>query len=209
MLGVAFAWTALAAGCPGGDDAPAETEGGSTAGTAGSSSGEPACEPETQALYADAAMLTEPMSLGEAEMLQRDVARSHMADMGTMTMEFSTTCAGPIYVWALVWDHNGGIEPENPDSLYITIDDGEEQTWIYGCGTDEDTDMRWWWLPVDAWSGSECDHAPLELDLPEGDHTIVIRNREDGVDVDVAAIAAVVVSHDMEADPTEFIAPPT
>lgn len=190
-----------------------DTGGETSMGAASSGgTGEPACaDPETQALYADAdtAILADPMGLGFADMLQRDVARSHTAEMGTLTLAFETTCAGPVFFSALLWDYSGGIDPDNPDSLYFTIDDGEEQTWLYGCRTEEDTDQRWWWLPLEAWGGSACDHALLDLELAAGPHTLVIRNREAGLDIDVAAIAAIMVSHDIDADPTQFIDPPS
>ncbi len=202
---------ALATGCPS-DDGPAATTEDTGSGTAGSgSSGAPACaDPETQGVFTDAAeaVLEGPMALGPADMLMRDVARSHIAEEGTVTVSFTTTCGGPVYLWALVWDIDGGPDPENADSLYVSVDGGEESAWLYGCGTDDAIDSRWWWLPIDAWTEADCDHTPLMLDLPAGAHTVTLRNREAGVDIDVAAIAAVLLSHDPGADPNEFFAPP-
>jgi len=214
MLEAGIACIALNLGCseiPDEEETDDGADTGASDGASGSadSTGQPACDdPETVAVFADEAVLATPMALGEAVMLGRDVARSHIAEMGTMTVEFTTTCAGPVYLWALVWDHSGGVEPDNPDSLYVSVDGGPERPWLYGCGTAEETDMRWWWLAIDAWEGDACEHDPLDLDLPAGTHTVVIRNRESGVDIDVAAIAAVVASHDPAANPSTFLLPP-
>ena len=206
-LGLALAWLALLSACPS-DDSNADTDAQTSAsGTDafGSSSGATCDDPETQVLFANEGTLVAPMELGLAETLGFDVARSLTAEMGTLTLEFSTTCEGPVYLWALLWDLTGGNETENADSLYYAIDGGEEQTWLYGCSTTDGTDMTWWWLPAEAWTMSACDHQALEIDLPAGDHTIVIRNREAGAAVDVAAIAAVGVSHDPEVDPNTLV----
>jgi hypothetical protein len=77
-----------------------------------------------------------------------DVARSGTSEMGTVTMAFTTRCDGPLHLWALVWDAIGGPSMENADSLYVSVDGGEEQAWLYGCVTEEDVDTRWRWLPV-------------------------------------------------------------
>jgi hypothetical protein len=99
----------------------------------------------------------------------------------------------------------GGVDPENADSLYVQVDDGEERAWLYGCETDG-PDTQWHWLPVEAWTMTQCQHEPFVVEtLPAGEHTIVIRSREGGVGgIDVAAIAAVVVSHVPETDPSPF-----
>lgn len=203
---------ALALGCPAGDqDESSESSGssGESSGTAGAMiepTGEACEDPETDVLWGYDGALADPMELGDAGQLGIQVARSQVAEEGTLTLSFSTTCAGPIYLWALVWDSLGGVDMENADSLYYSVDGGEEQAWNYGCFTDG-TDERWWWLPLDSWSMTDCDHNPFELMLPVGEHTIVVRNREAGGGPNVAAIAAVVYSHDPEVDLTQYIDP--
>lgn len=211
MIGVAIACIALLPGCPGDDaggDSNAQTTGDATASGSGSSGDMMCTDLDSQVVWANASMLEPPMELGFADMLGFDVARSLFEEMGTVTMEFTTNCPGPVYLFGLVWDLTGGNETENADSLYISIDGGEEQVWLYGCSTAEGTDQTWWWLPIEAWSMSNCDHLPLELDLDAGDHTIVLRNREPGAAVDVAAIAGVALSHDPAVDLDQFHALP-
>src|SRR5690606_8276372 len=111
---------------------------------------------------------------------------------------------GPLFLWALVWDSTGGVEPENADSLYVGVEGGDEQARLYGCATEQGVDERWWWLPVQRWTMTGCDHEPMVLELPAGEHSVAIRTREGGGDIDVAAIAAVVVSHDFGLDPSPF-----
>jgi hypothetical protein len=145
------------------------------------------------------------MELGYADILGIDVARSGTSEMGTLTMTFATTCEGPLHLWALVWDAVGGVDPENADSLYVQVDGGEERPWLYGCVTDG-PDQLWHWLPVEAWTMAECGHEPFVIEtLAAGEHSIVIRSREGGAGgIDVAAIAAVVVSHVPQTDPSTY-----
>lgn len=207
-IGVAAAWVALLTACPsesGGSGTDSSGPSESTGTDAGSSSGASCADAESQVLFAYEGTLVDPMGLGPADTLGFDVARSLIEEMGTVTLEFTTTCAGPIYMWALLWDQTGGNEMDNADSLYFALDGGEEQTWLYGCSTTEGTDETWWWLGAETWAMSGCDHQPLELELPAGDHTLVIRNREPGAGQNVAALGAVVVSHDPDADPNTFV----
>src|SRR5690606_34780901 len=102
-------------------------------------------------------------------------------EMGTLTVGINTMCPGPLHVWALVWDEQGGVEPQNADSLYISLDGSEESAWLYGCDTADETDFTWWWLPVRAWTMTECGHDPLVYAVSAGDHQIVVRSREGGI----------------------------
>jgi hypothetical protein len=192
-----------------GEGGSATAESGGTAsegGTADGSSGAPACTVEDdQIMFASDGALLAPMALEDATDLGIDVAGSRTPEMGTLTLSFSTTCEGPLHLWAMVWDSSGGIDPENADSIYVQVDGGEEWPWLYGCDTDG-PDMMWHWLPVRAWTMEECDHEPFVVEgLPAGDHTVVIRGREGGVGgIDIAAIGAVVVSHVETTDPSTF-----
>jgi hypothetical protein len=183
------------------------TEGtASEGGTADASSGEPACtDQDDQVLFASEGMLVSPMELEDADAIGIEVVGSRTPEMGTLTLSFTTTCEGPLHLFAMVWDSNGGIEPENADSVYVQIDDEEEQAWLYGCDTDG-PDQLWHWLPMKAWTMTECDQEPLMVEsLPAGEHTITFRGREGGVGgLDIAAIAAVVVSHVEDTDPSPF-----
>ena len=189
----------------------AETEEGTaTEGGTADSSGEPACTIEDdQLLFASEGDLVAPMLLEDADGLGIQVAGSRTGEMGTLTLSFSTTCEGPLYLWGYVWDSSGGVDPENADSLYVQVDAGEEQAWLYGCETDG-PDMLWHWLAVEAWSMNGCEHEPFAVEtLPAGDHTIVIRGREGGTGgIDIAALAAMVVSHVEDTDPSTFYEPP-
>lgn len=184
-----------------------ESEGtASEGGTADGSTGAPACTTEDdQLLWASDGMLVAPMALEDATGLGIQVAGSRTPEMGTLTLSFSTTCEGPLHLWAMVWDSMGGIDPENADSIYVQVDGGEERAWLYGCDTDG-PDMLWHWLAVRAWTMNGCDHDPFVVEaLPAGDHTIVLRGREGGVGgIDIAALGAVVVSHVEETDPSTF-----
>lgn len=190
-----------------GSEGTAATEGG----TADGSTGAVACGSEDdELLWAYDGMLVAPMALENATGLGIDVAGSRTPEMGTLTLTFTTTCEGPLHLWALAWDANGGIDPDNADSIYVQVDDGVEQAWLYGCETDG-PDQLWRWLPVEAWTMTDCAHDPFVVDaLPAGDHTIVFRGREGGVGgIDIAAIAAVVVSHVPETDPSTLYEIPT
>lgn len=192
-----------------GDGGSASEESGGTAsegGTADGSSGAPACTVEDdQILFATDGTLLAPMALEDATGLGIRVAGSRTPEMGTLTLSFSTTCEGPLYLWALVWDSMGGIDPENADSIYVQVDGGQEWPWLYGCDTDGPGEL-WHWLQVRAWTMEACEHDAFVVEgLPAGDHTVVIRGREGGVGgIDIAAIGAVVVSHVETTDPSPF-----
>lgn len=211
LISALVALLLTAGGCkPDSNEGEEGTEGSeSTAsggGTADDSTGAMVCGAEDdQVMFAVDGELLPPMELGLAGILGIEVARSGTSEMGTLTMTFATTCEGPLHLWALVWDAYGGVDPENADSLYVQVDGGEEQAWLYGCVTDGPNET-WHWLPVESWTMTQCQHDPFVVEtLAPGEHSIVIRSREGGVGgIDVAAIAAVVVSHVPETDPTPF-----
>jgi hypothetical protein len=206
LLGIGLAWIALVPGCtPNASGTDTVEPTGETETAESGSSGEMMCtDDDSQVLWATEGMLTAPMELALADSLGFDVARSLMAEQGSLTLSFTLACDGPLHMFALVWDMTGSNEPENADSLYISVDGGEEVTWLYGCSTVADDDERWWWLPIEVWTMSNCDHVPIELDLAAGEHTITLRNREQGAAIDVAAIAGVVVSHDQGVDLNQY-----
>jgi len=213
-MGATFALIALSLTWSGCKTEPSEAEAGSegSEGTAtasetadGSSGAAPCTNEDDQILWAADGMVVAPMALEDATALDLQVAGSRTPEMGTLTLELTTTCEGPIHMWAMVWDANGGIDPENADSIYVQLDDYEERAWIYGCDTDG-PDMLWHWLSVRAWNEDGCEHEPYVIEsLPVGEHTITIRGREGGVGgIDIAAFAAMVVSHVEDTDPAAF-----
>jgi hypothetical protein len=212
LVALSLTWSGCTTEPSGEGDAGSEgSEGTATGGgTADDSSGQAACaEQDDQLLFANEGVLVAPMALEQATELGIDVVGSRTPEMGTVTMTFTTTCEGPLHLWAAVWDANGGNDPDNADSIYVQVDDGEERAWLYGCETDG-PDQLWHWLPVRAWTMNGCEHDPFVVEaLPAGDHTIVIRGREGGVGgLDIAAIAAVVVSHVEATDPSTLYAFP-
>lgn len=186
-----------------------EDDAATSAGGTGGSSGEPACEePDTQVLWAADGELMDPMGFGMSDELGGiAVARSWAAEQGTLTLRFELACDGPVYLWGLVYDQVGGTMVDNADSFYVATDDDPESIWFYGCDSPVDTMYLWQWSQIDAWNEIGCDSTPLVLDLPAGEHALRFRNREGGVDTNVAVIAAVVVSHDPTTDPLQYLDP--
>lgn len=207
---------------PGGstDDGPSDTESTGGATTTGpgestddrgeeSSGDPPACEEDdTDIAYAYDGMLVPPMQEFTSGILGFDVAFSDEAEAGTLTVSLHNDCAGPLYLWGLAWDFRPGPAPENADSYYVSIDGEPEVVWDYGCDTGAAPDAGWHWIPIQS-SGGACMQMPVVVDLAPGDHTIVVRNREEGSDIsgDAAAIGAIAWSHDPAMDPTLFVDP--
>lgn len=210
LIALIAAWTT---GCTEPSSEVEETSGATEQGTASEggsadapSSGEPACtDQDDQVLWANEGTVVAPMEVNFADALEIEVVGSRTPEMGTLTLEFTTTCEGPLHLFGMVWDANGGIEPDNADSIYVQVDDEEEQAWLWGCDTDG-PDQRWHWLPIRAWTMTGCEQDPFVVEsLPAGLHTITFRGREGGVGgIDIAALAAVVVSHVEETDPSSF-----
>lgn len=189
------------AGPGSGDDA--------TPGTSGDSTGAPTCDdPDTMVLWAADGELGGLMGFGVSEELGGiEVARSWAAGDGTLTLRFELACEGPVYLWALVYDRVGGVMMENADSFFVALDDDAESVWWYGCDTPSGEEFVWQWDSLGVWTETACDHDPLVPDLGAGQHALTLRNRENGLDNNVAAIAAVVVSHDPTIDPLQFLDP--
>lgn len=178
-----------------------------TDGTDGSS-GEPPCgDADTDAMFAEDGELESPMELYDSLMLGMMVAFSPVAEEGLLTFEIDTRCEGPLYLWGLVWDFEPGTVIDNPDSYYVTIDGGDEIVWEYGCGTEASAPSSWTWVQVGASQGG-CDGLPHAPSLAPGTHTIVIRNREEGMGTNIASIAGIAFSHDPSMDPAMFLDPP-
>lgn len=214
--------TATESGTTPGSDG--ESTSGSTDGSGDvTTTGEPGCsDPETELLRASGGALTGDMALhtwptwGE----KNQYVRSYGPD-GDLTLEFDLECGGPLFLWALVFDLLGDeavvqdpqdrsqeFAGDNADSLFVTIDDQEqEQPWLYGCNTPADATYLWQWSQIEASPEQDCNQVALDLDLLPGEHTIVIRNRESGMGVNGMGIFAVVLSHDPDIEPLELLDP--
>ncbi len=183
-------------------DNPADVSGSPT-------TGGPSCElAESTVLWAADAALVAPMELTFVEDLNIQVARSWQAEQGTITMPFDLLCGGPIYLWGLVWDSDVAGAADNADSFFLRMDTGDEIVWDYGCDVPVAEGGAWNWVPIDTSNGVDCRPQPLELDLSDGGHTLVLRNREPGSGPNVAALGAIVYSHDPEIDPAFFFTIP-
>ncbi|MEX1361496.1 MAG: hypothetical protein AB1Z98_00095 [Nannocystaceae bacterium] len=196
-----------------GDSTSADGSGDAT------TTGQPGCsDPETTLLLAADGELTGDMALHEWPDWSFDYVRAYGPD-GSLTLSFDLECGGPLFLWALVYDLLGDEamvqNPENPsspfagdnaDSLFVAVD-GQEQPWLYGCNTPADETYVWQWSEIQASPEEDCDHVDLELDLPPGGHTIVIRNRESGMGLNGMGIAAVALSHDPDTEPLMLLDP--
>lgn len=175
-----------------------------TAGSTGQCPADP-----TQIQWAQDAQVVSPMLLIPAIYLPGEplMARSNVPEQGTITFSFEVECATSMSLFGLLWDHVGGTRPDNPDSFYVTIDDGDEWLWSYGCQTSAATDAVWAWLPLVEAAGTDCDSVPVTLELSSGAHQITLRNVEAGMGEDFAAVAAFVLTDDPDFDPATLYDP--
>ncbi|MEM7153995.1 MAG: hypothetical protein AAF799_14185 [Myxococcota bacterium] len=170
--------------------------------------GPPICtdEPETAVLWAEDGVVADGMQLQYSKTLDRQFAWSGQPDQGTLTLEFELECDGPVFFWGLVWDFAPGFDPPNADSYSISIDGSDIVPWVYGCDTvGGRPGGSWYWLEVGAFQDMPCELARLEVPLTAGPHTVVVSNREPGMDANTAAIAGLVYSHDPDIDAAQFL----
>lgn len=195
----------------GGPSGTGEVDGDSTTAalddTAGSTGQCPA-DP-TLILWAEDAQVVSPMLLIPAIYLPGEplMARSNTPEQGTITFTVDLECATSMSLFGLLWDHVGGARPDNPDSFYVTVDDGDEWLWSYGCQTNAAVDAVWAWLPLVEAAGADCGSAPVTLELSTGSHQITLRNVEAGMGEDFAAVAAIVLTDDPGLDPATLYDP--
>jgi hypothetical protein len=97
-----------------------------------------------------------------------------------------------------------GVNQNDPDSFYVSVDGGSEVTWFYGCDT-FGNDEVWSWEQVDDNElGAQCDDAVvLVVTLDAGMHTVRLRNREPESNGDFAAIARILVTNDQGYVPND------
>ena len=160
--------------------------------------------PFAEIIWAEDAALTLPMSLITASSAIGDpeMARSVVAEEGTITFELSLPCAGEYYVHGLVWDLVPGawLNPD-ADSFFVDLGGGDEFVWRYGCQTLGMT-RALSWQSLAALQAQPCNITGVSVVAPEpGDYTITLRNREAGSQSAVAAIGALSVSNQSNYDP--------
>lgn len=204
-----------------GDDTGSSATSSSDDGASTSSTGEPAtttgtdsddCMPTaepTTLLWVEDALVLPPMELREAIYLpgKPQMARSLLAEMGTVTFGIELECPATVSVFGLVWDIAGGPFPDNSDSFLVSIDGKPEELWEYGCQTEGMGDMVWAWLPLEAAGPMACSATEMSFELEAGAHELTFRNREQGTGEDFAAIAALVVTDDPSFDPVSLYDP--
>ncbi|MEM7158586.1 MAG: hypothetical protein AAF799_37445 [Myxococcota bacterium] len=170
-----------------------------------------ACEPTEPdtLLWAEDALVLPPMELREAIYLpgKPQMARSLLAEMGSVTFGFELECASTVTIFGLVWDIAQGTQPDNSDSFLVSVDGQPEELWEYGCQTEGLGDMAWAWLPLEAAGPMDCSPTMMSFELEAGTHELTLRNREQGVGEDFAAIAALVVTDDPSFDPVTLYDP--
>lgn len=164
------------------------------------------CETPTKlVLQASDATVTAPMAKYVSNQGEGMVVYSTVENQGTADFAATLACPGELAVWARVLDLKPGINGNDPDSLFIRVDGGEERTWFYGCQT-EDLDAGYNWLRLyTGVQGETCDKAVLLTpNLAAGAHNLVFRNREPmNNEQHVAAIARVLVTSDLAYVPTD------
>ena len=189
-----------------------ETEGEDETAGASSGSGEiDDCDGaiHTATLWAEEADVSDPMVLKESASLN-DVMFVHslVAGSGSATLAFTLPCSGAFRLGALVWDrYEGGSNPGNADSFYVSVDGQPFFEWVYGCTTGGQGDARWSWQWVRTYS--PCAEEDFVAELDSGTHTLTFLNREAGEESlsNYAGLAAILVTNDGYVDPNHFYDP--
>lgn len=106
-------------------------------------------------------------------------------------------------MWGRVLDNTPGVKlDDDPDSFWVRADDGPETGWFYGCQTIMQAAGYRWLRVTSGMLNQSCNAAqPWTLNLTAGSHTVHLRNREPVGDDNVAAIARVLVTNDLDYVP--------
>ena len=88
---------------------------------------------------------------------------------GSAKYSFEVTKAGKYIIWGRVLAPNA-----SDDSFYVSVDGGSESTW------DTTISTKWVWDKVSHRGGAD----PVAYNLSTGNHTLVIKQREDGAKLD-------------------------
>lgn len=159
---------------------------------------------ESLLVWVEEGELEPPMQFRSAEALPGEpvYAYSSEEEQGSITIGLDLTCPGPYYAWALVLDDNpGDFEIDDPDSFYVSLDDGPEVVWEYGCAFDRTNEVGWQWVPIVI--TNECPLEPSAIPVGAGPHTFRARNREAGTQDAAAGIAASFLTTDPGANPND------
>ena len=176
----------------------------------GSTDPQPNCdEPIDLLVWAEDADVAPPMTFGYASEADGEpaVAYSSVAEEGTVTFELDVPCAGTYNAYGLVWDAlPGAWSDPDADSLYFDVE-GSEVVWRYGCQTLGLLNALSW-QPLAALQAQPCaaNGVVFEVEQP-GTYTLSFRNREEGSESMVAAIAALALSTDPDFDPYSLYTP--
>ena len=128
---------------------------------------------------------------------------SPVEEEGVVEFPWDAPCNDEYFLWARVWDDVGGAAIDNdPDSYYVTMDDGGESFWRYGCQTNPILPTpSWYWVRVQE-SLTCIDVDPVSYPIDNGSHVAIFRNREEGTHDDgdppgrIAAITRILVTND-------------
>jgi hypothetical protein len=160
--------------------------------------GDTGCDdPVTRVVLVEDAVVTPPMESMTSRLGEGVVAYSAVEDAGTVEFELDIPCDDEYALWGRVNDvEPGPLQYADPDSYYVTVDDGLEHTWLYGCGTEGAP--QWSWQRMShAVVGSTCDDiSPIDGSFTAGTHTVVLRNREPAASNRYAAIARILATND-------------
>lgn len=150
------------------------------------------------------AEVTSPMEKKLSDQDEGIVASSPIAFVGTVAFTLEIPCTGTYRVWGRVYDALTGVNPDDPDSFIVSVDDDPEFDWRYGCQT-RNGDPLYTWQQIVQHPGETCDEQPWPLGLSAGTHTITLRNREAesmGNKKYRAGVARILVTSDLEYVPT-------
>lgn len=174
-----------------------------TTGTASTTGPVPCVDvPYKQVVKVGQATTVAPMIKAMSNQGEGMIAFSEVAGQGTVSFPLDVPCDGQFAVWGRVFDGEGGVNNNDPDSYFVRADADPEIEWFYGCQSP--ASGYGWYRVRSGMQGIDCDaNVPWLVPLPTGAHTITLRNREpkDGSG-NVAAIARILITSDLDYVPT-------
>ena len=106
---------------------------------------------------------------------------------GYVTYTFRVPTDGTYFMWGRIIANNA-----SEDSFFVSIDGGDYITWVTKVGEFE----TWTWDQLR--DGPVADEKTVTLELQAGQHTLLIRHREDGIKLD-----KILISDDLKCIPIE------
>jgi hypothetical protein len=157
------------------------------------------------ALVADATVVA-PMQTAMSMIGEGLYAFSEIAELGTVTFDVDLPCDDTYYLWGRVWDADAGTGNNDPDSYYVSIDGGNDQTWFYGCQTEGEGDGWSWQIMKAGTLNANCNSAvDITASLPAGTVQVKLRNREvANFNDDSAHVARILVTNDANYVPSNM-----